>query len=178
MHLTQRRHRNISSRKHCIKCALKRQKRICTLGNFSYLLSFQLISTLLTFKNIFMFFRFEGDGCHVAVVDGRYSYHHYMQDNFDDNVSAGVSCSLIFLITVHVNLVSCSESVNNCHQHFFLLSQLVMITSLDKVSTTSNIQSCYCCQTCCKVNVVPNNPMEFFVTFFLYHNDWIRPDTV
>ena len=41
-----------------------------------------------------MFFHFEGDGCHVAVVDGRYSYHHYMQDNFDDNVSARVSsCS-------------------------------------------------------------------------------------
>lgn len=26
-----------------------------------------------------------GADCCVAVVDGRYSYHHYMQDNFDDN---------------------------------------------------------------------------------------------
>lgn len=37
-----------------------------------------------------MNFYFKGDGCHVALVDGCYSYHHYMQDNFDDNVS-GVS---------------------------------------------------------------------------------------
>ncbi|XP_028397469.1 ufm1-specific protease 2-like [Dendronephthya gigantea] len=26
-----------------------------------------------------------GNGSHVAVVDGYYSYHHYMQDGFDDN---------------------------------------------------------------------------------------------
>ena len=63
------------------------------IGEFLVSFVFLTNSTLLTFKNIFMFFHFEGDGCHVAVVDGRYSYHHYMQDNFDDNVSAGVFCS-------------------------------------------------------------------------------------
>ena len=29
----------------------------------------------------------------VAVVDGKYTYHHYMQDNFNDDVSH-IECGL------------------------------------------------------------------------------------
>ena len=45
---------------------------------------------------------FQGDGCHVAVVDGYYSYHHYMQDNFDDNVSEAMCLSHVIHISFSI----------------------------------------------------------------------------
>ena len=47
---------------------------------------------------------FQGDGCHVAVVDGYYSYHHYMQDNFDDNVSEALCLSHVIHISFSMHL--------------------------------------------------------------------------
>ena len=37
-------------------------------------------------EKVFTFFWFPGICGTVAVVDGTYSYHHYMQDNFNDDV--------------------------------------------------------------------------------------------
>ena len=37
-------------------------------------------------EKVFTFFWFPGICGTVAFVDGTYSYHHYMQDNFNDDV--------------------------------------------------------------------------------------------
>ena len=37
-------------------------------------------------EKVFTFFWFSGICGTVTVVDGTYSYHHYMQDNFNDDV--------------------------------------------------------------------------------------------
>ena len=48
----------------------------------------------------------------IAVVDGTYAYHHYMQDNFNDDVSM---CESFSIATLDASQSTCAQ-VNGCFQ--------------------------------------------------------------
>lgn len=62
----------------------------------------------------------------IGLVDGKYSYHHYMQDNFNDDVSD--IFSLLLQITVDYHLYPGFQSSLSLSLQCFLVIGFVIMT--------------------------------------------------